>query len=309
MRIKNILLATDLSEASARCYPYAAALARAAGAQITVLYADEYEPPEAHQAGSIKALLTHINEARDQLLEEATVRLTGWDLPATLERVPGRASEVIVAEAERINADIVVVATHGERGLTRLFAGSTCRRLLRTCARPVLVVPALADPELNEIPSFDNVLATTDLGADSERGLAVAVTVARKLRANLDVVTAIDLPTILLTLTGTAKFRISPAWREQTERSAQAELQGGLDELGIKAHAIARVGNPDETILGVALERKSDLVVIPSHGKGRLRAALGSTSEAVIDQARVPVLVLPRAWLVATRDVLSPDRP
>lgn len=302
MNIRKILLATDLSEASAKAYPYAAGLARATGAEIVILYADEYQPPVTHQAGDISALVRHINEVREQLMTESAVRLAGWDLPAEVERVPGRAADVIVAEANRLEADVIVVSTHGERGLTRLFAGSTCRRVLRTSPRPVLVVPARADPELNEVPRFESVLTTTDFSPDSDRGLVAAVALAQALDAALDVVTVIDIPTILMTVTGAARFRITPEWRRETEAKAQKELQEGLGLLGVHATAIARLGNPDETILGVALERRSDLVVIPSHGKGALRAALGSTSESVIDNAAVPVLVLPRTWLAGVRD-------
>ena len=53
MNIRRILLATDLSEASAKSYPYVAALARATGADITIVYADEYERPVAHESGDI----------------------------------------------------------------------------------------------------------------------------------------------------------------------------------------------------------------------------------------------------------------
>ncbi|MDP7396682.1 MAG: universal stress protein [Lentisphaeria bacterium] len=47
-----------------------------------------------------------------------------------------------------------------------------------------------------------------------------------------------------------------------------------------------------------AAEVEADLIVLPSHGKGAVRAALiGSTSEEVIRDAPAPVLVLPRRWL------------
>ncbi len=48
--------------------------------------------------------------------------------------------EVITEVAEALDADVVVMATHGRKGMARMFLGSVAEHVLRGCARPVLTV-------------------------------------------------------------------------------------------------------------------------------------------------------------------------
>jgi nucleotide-binding universal stress UspA family protein len=57
-----------------------------------------------------------------------------------LESFGGRAAEVIVAQARKWRADIIVAGTHGRRGLSRLVMGSDAELILRNSPVPVLLV-------------------------------------------------------------------------------------------------------------------------------------------------------------------------
>ena len=57
-----------------------------------------------------------------------------------LEIVGGRAANLIVAQAKKWRADLIVVGTHGRRGLSRLFMGSDAEQVVRTAPVPVLTV-------------------------------------------------------------------------------------------------------------------------------------------------------------------------
>ena len=68
-----------------------------------------------------------------------------------LETIGGRAADVIVQQAEEWRADLIVLGTHGRRGLKRLAMGSDAELVLRMAPVPVLLllvstVPAMARP-------------------------------------------------------------------------------------------------------------------------------------------------------------------
>jgi nucleotide-binding universal stress UspA family protein len=52
----------------------------------------------------------------------------------------GDSADAIIESARRFEADLIVMATHGRRGLKRLFIGSVAEDVIRTCGIPVLVV-------------------------------------------------------------------------------------------------------------------------------------------------------------------------
>lgn len=58
-----------------------------------------------------------------------------------IENMNQRISEAIASEAESWPADLIVIGTHGRRGLTRLFLGSVAEETTRLAAKPVLLIP------------------------------------------------------------------------------------------------------------------------------------------------------------------------
>ena len=56
------------------------------------------------------------------------------------EIVGGHAADIIVAQAKKWRADIIVIGTHGRRGLRRLVMGSDAEEVVRTSPVPVLLV-------------------------------------------------------------------------------------------------------------------------------------------------------------------------
>jgi len=59
-----------------------------------------------------------------------------------LERYQGGAADAIVGEAKKCKADVIVMGTHGRRGLTRVVMGSDAESVVRTAPVPVLLVKA-----------------------------------------------------------------------------------------------------------------------------------------------------------------------
>jgi nucleotide-binding universal stress UspA family protein len=140
---KHILLATDGSAASEHAAQLAVDLARAHGAKLTALYVVDPYPylgiGEANPLGFqayMSAALQHAAEAHGKVLamcEKAAVPFQ----PRLAEDVG--ASAGIVQSARQVEADLIVVGSHGRTGVARLMLGSVASKVVAESPVPVLV--------------------------------------------------------------------------------------------------------------------------------------------------------------------------
>ena len=142
---KTILVATDFSQPADEALDYAISLADKIGASITVLHA--YDVPS--MGVPTGALLTSTDVAGQlrtsaQAALEAAVakRKKGGVQMATLLKM-GDARESIPAVAHDIAADLIVMGTHGRRGIARALLGSVAETVVRTASCPVLTIRAV----------------------------------------------------------------------------------------------------------------------------------------------------------------------
>jgi len=143
---KILLVPTDFSAASERALDCALALASKLGAKVFLLHAyalpiigfpDGMLIPSAEIASRI------ISEAEKELAACVERRKESGATIVTLLR-QGDAREAILVAAEEISADLVVMGTHGRRGITRALIGSVAEAIVRVAPVPVLTVHAAA---------------------------------------------------------------------------------------------------------------------------------------------------------------------
>jgi nucleotide-binding universal stress UspA family protein len=139
---KRILVPTDFTETSERALDWALDLAARIGASVTVMHAYEI-PVIGFPDGAIIAtpeVATRIADASRAALDAtAEKRRSGPVAIDTLLR-EGVAWEAINAVADEIDADFVVIGTHGRRGLARALLGSVAENVVRTAHRPVVTI-------------------------------------------------------------------------------------------------------------------------------------------------------------------------
>jgi len=142
--LKNILVATDFSEASDAALTYGRDLARSYDATMHVVHVVESFVGSMADAESIGVLLdlqTQIERNERKFLENL---LTDEDRtmlhakPVVLTST--RAAEGIVQYAKDSAIDLIVMGTHGRRALAHVFLGSVAERVVRTAPCPVLTV-------------------------------------------------------------------------------------------------------------------------------------------------------------------------
>lgn len=142
LTISRILVPTDFTESSDRAVEYALALAERLGAKITLMHAYEI-PVVGFPDGALIAtaeVAARIADASKQALDRAVQRYSKRGVPIDAILREGVAYDEIRRVADEIDADMIVIGTHGRRGLARALLGSVAENVIRTCTRPVLAI-------------------------------------------------------------------------------------------------------------------------------------------------------------------------
>jgi nucleotide-binding universal stress UspA family protein len=142
---QKILVPVDGSAASMRGIEEAIKVARATGGVLRLVHVvNEYVLDDGYApALYYERLIESFRENGRKVIAnaEAVARRSGIEFTSEmLEVVGGRASDLIVEEAKRWPAELIVMGTHGRRGLKRLALGSDAEMVLRTASVPVLMV-------------------------------------------------------------------------------------------------------------------------------------------------------------------------
>jgi nucleotide-binding universal stress UspA family protein len=155
-QINAILYATDLSESARNAFGYAALLADRFAAKLIIVHAMEEFHPESQIPNFIgEAKWQELKQSKHQeIVDLITQRIDDFcraaasampDCKAAPTKIvvrQGHAVDVILDEQEEKACDVVVLGSHGMGMLADAMMGSTARRVVRRCKKPVLVVRA-----------------------------------------------------------------------------------------------------------------------------------------------------------------------
>jgi nucleotide-binding universal stress UspA family protein len=138
--IRRILVAHDFSETAESALQLALDLAEKIGARVTIVHAYEavYGFPESVE---LKAdILAAVEKTASKSLGDLTARTqrSGVEIQSLLRH--GAAWSEINAAAKDVGADLIVIGTHGRRGIARALLGSVAEKVVRTAPCPVLTV-------------------------------------------------------------------------------------------------------------------------------------------------------------------------
>jgi len=140
----NILVAVDLSPASENVVEAAGRVAKLTGANVYILHAAEPEPDFVGYDAGPEVVRTQVaqelrKEHRDVQALAEKLRSDGVDATALLVRGP--TVETTLKEAESLEAELIVVGTHGHGAVYDVLIGSYSAGIIRKSKLPVLVVP------------------------------------------------------------------------------------------------------------------------------------------------------------------------
>jgi len=147
MGFKRILVPVDGSKTSAKGMAVAIRMAKEGRARLMLLHVVEeyvaFMAPEA--AAATDQVLAAMRDGGKRTLKRiaASARRAGARAEAEMvEDFGGRVADAIVAKAKKWKADVIVMGTHGRRGLNRALMGSDAELVVRWSPVPVLLVPA-----------------------------------------------------------------------------------------------------------------------------------------------------------------------
>jgi nucleotide-binding universal stress UspA family protein len=139
---KRILVAIDFSESAETALDYAVGLAKELHANVIVMHAYElpiYGFPSGALVASAEMASRIMTGAQEGLDAACKARASsGVEISQVLRQ--GVAWEEVHSVADEMNADLIVIGTHGRQGLSRALLGSVAEKIIRTSTRPVLTL-------------------------------------------------------------------------------------------------------------------------------------------------------------------------
>jgi nucleotide-binding universal stress UspA family protein len=294
-RFTRILCPIDFSDLSQHALEHALAFARWYDASVTGLfvYTPMFATPGlgmyAYAAAPVVEQISKADYEGDVLAFMRRANAAGINVSARVE--VGRPAPAIIAAAQSIGADLVVVGTHGSTGFEHLMLGSIAEKVLRTCPVPVLTVPPPAQATSN-LP-LKHVLCPVDFSNSSKAALDVALSIAQEGDAEITILHVSDVPTDEpLTTRPIATPEFYAEYEESTRERLKALVADGVSNWCRPTTRIRR-GKAYREILAEAAESRTDLVVIGVHGRNPLDLMLfGSTTNQVVRRATCPVLTV-----------------
>lgn len=144
----NILVPVDGSPTSDRGLEEAVKLAKLTGARVRLIHVvDELIYAAGMDSfGAMTAdLILLLQKGGEQILMTCKARVEASGVPvdtAMFDSFAGRVCDLVVAEATQWHADLIVLGTHGRRGVGRVFMGSDAEQIVRLAPTPMLLVRA-----------------------------------------------------------------------------------------------------------------------------------------------------------------------
>lgn len=283
----KLLVPLDGSTLSARVFPWVKLLCSKCECEVELFRS--YMPlvptvliPELTAGG--RALLSDdaVEERIETYLSEQAAALEG--LPVTTVCGMGPAADAIIGRGK--DADLTVIASHGESGITRWLLGSTTTKVLRASESSVMVVSATPEGEAKPA-KIESILVPLDGSLLAESALPRAAELARRFGAKL---------TLFESLTYRGASRLEDDWQVIQARDYLREQAARFPDLKVETHVHKSTNGPP--IADYANENEIDLVVMSSHGRSGFSSwFVGSVTEGVVQRAGCPVMVV-RAELV-----------
>jgi len=288
---RQVLCPIDFSTTSVRALTYAAAIAGWYQAQLTVLHV---VPPGTPDPGFRDAIVASVGRAIEQAGAGA--------LHAEVLVQEGRTSELIVNCGTAINADLLVMGTHGVGGFHRLFLGSVTEKVVRTATSPVLTVPPSAPAVAAQPIHFKRILCAIDYSPSSLKALDYALELGRQADGCVTALYALEYmdpeeslePSVFDPCREAAlENRLR---RERLIDHARKRLLAQLakePQTWCEIEAAVAIGRAYKEVLQRAAASSADLIVMGAHGSSGIELMLyGSNTHRVVRAAPCPVLTI-----------------
>lgn len=293
---RHLLVPLDGSRLAESALPVAASLAQRLGASVTLLHVLEPDAPptvhgdrhlrspaeaEGYLGGSVDWMANrHVPAA-------LAVNREYDDVAATIARVGGS-----------VDADLIVLTSHGRSGLHGLLYGRVAQQVLQRGTIPVLLVQP-SERGRDEPFECRRVLVPLDRSETAEYALRPAVAVAAAFAA--EVLLMLIVPTVE-TVSGerSAPARLLPTATAALLDLEASEAMGYLEQVAARVRIDGTVvaatvgrGDPVKELIDAAARREVNLIVMGTHGRSGVSAVwAGSVASRIVGAGVKPVLLI-----------------
>jgi nucleotide-binding universal stress UspA family protein len=295
--IKHLLVPLDGSRLAESALPVASLMAQTLHTPVTLIHMIERNAPQEIHSDrhltSASEATAYLKEISDRAFP-AEVEVNWHVHTVAVEDV----AHSILDHAEELDADLVIMCTHGRGGPRDWFIGSIAQQMLAIGSVPILLIP----PSETGPVSFrlQRALVTLDGAPEHEQGLPVAVELAEECRMSLHLLMVI--PTLSTVqgdeiATATMLPGAMRAYLDLAEQGGKEYLGAHLARLrqaGLDVSAEVARGDPLKAIVNTAQRIEADLIVMGTHGKTGMEAFWsGSLTPKVSSKAKIPLLLAP----------------
>lgn len=308
---RNILVPLDGSPFAEHALPLALGLARRSGANLHFTHAHVPAAPMYGKYGMIADMelerIARLNEQAylDQLVHRVSAPA---NVHVQTSLIEGDACHAIKKQSAAVNADLVVLSTHGRGPLSRFWLGSVAARLIRELPMPKLLVrPGVQPLDFACEPALRRLLIPLDGTPEAEQILEPAVELGRLVGTEFLLLQAVY-PLPVPVPTGPAEsffwgMNVTPAQIDQVrvrQQQLEAEALAYLETIAERLRAQSlkvetRVVVCEQPATGIldGIETQSiDLVALETHGrKGLERLVMGSVADKIVRGSSTPVLL------------------
>ena len=296
---KKILVPLDRSALAEQAIGQAALIARGAEAGIDLVLVHTPFP----FAGYTEAPWEEAEWAADHKYLEAVAEdlQSGSSVPVTHVVMRGAPSERICERA--LDADLVVMTSHGRTGLSRAWLGSVADSVVRHSSVPVLLLRPgkTSTPRAAARHGFKHILVPIDGSELAGEALGPAIQLAEAVGADLTLFRVVPPVPLIAAYDVTVPLGYQPMIvdHEATEK-LRVQVKNELGMLAERLHdahgfavmfdAVASAQVADE-IVQFARAHDIDCVAMTTHGRGASRLLLGSVADKVLRGSGLPVLL------------------
>jgi len=282
----KLLFPTDGSDGAAAVFDHVLDVAEAHDATVHVLnVADTTRESVTQVQGRV---VDALEQAGAETVREAATRASDRGVPTVTEVLQGEPYRTIVDYAETYDVDLVIMPTHGRRGLERFLLGSTTERVVRRSEAPVLTIRP--DDDVTVRYPYRRILVPTDGSDPASAALDVGLGVADAASAAVHLLSVVDVTSLGVDVRADLQTAaLEESAHEIVDRAAERATAAGFEP----TTAVEFGGSVTRVIRSYVTANDVDLVVVGTHGRtGFDRYVLGSVAEGLVRTAPVPVLTV-----------------
>jgi nucleotide-binding universal stress UspA family protein len=235
----------------------------------------------------VSQYLEHARARATELLSNEVARAREVGLDASMRLIEAPVAESLVAVAEELSADCILVGSHGRTGLGRWWFGSVAERVVRLAHCRTLVVRS-------DTPLLDagRIVVGDDLTVQAQAARRTAIELAAAAKKGVTVVHSLDigipyLSTVEVVVPNDVFDDLYRRAREQLDLDAKKTPDVDIENLVVGDRA-------GDALCDHAKKAGTGLVVVGTRGRyGVERTLLGSVAERVVRHAPCSVLVVP----------------